>query len=182
MRILCYGDSNTFGYDPRSFFGGRYPRVWTDLLAEKTGCEVLNLGQNGREIPRRERDIAYAAEVIRESRADLLIVMLGSNDLLLGADAAEAARRMEGFLGSVGMEMKDILLVSPPHMQYGEWVTEEKILQESRKLAREYRALADRLGLGFADAEEWQMPVAYDGVHLSEAAQGIFAERVSKRI
>ena len=32
-RVLCFGDSNTYGYDPRSFFGGRYPGRWTDLLA-----------------------------------------------------------------------------------------------------------------------------------------------------
>ena len=23
MRMLCYGDSNTYGYDPRGFFGDR---------------------------------------------------------------------------------------------------------------------------------------------------------------
>ena len=33
-RILCYGDSNTYGYDPRSYLGGRYPASvrWTALL------------------------------------------------------------------------------------------------------------------------------------------------------
>ena len=25
MTLLCYGDSNTYGFDPRSYFGGRYP-------------------------------------------------------------------------------------------------------------------------------------------------------------
>ena len=24
MKILCFGDSNTYGYDPRGYFGGRY--------------------------------------------------------------------------------------------------------------------------------------------------------------
>ena len=24
-RILCFGDSNTYGYDPRSCFGPQYP-------------------------------------------------------------------------------------------------------------------------------------------------------------
>ena len=24
MTLLCYGDSNTYGFDPRSYFGGRY--------------------------------------------------------------------------------------------------------------------------------------------------------------
>lgn len=25
MKVICYGDSNTYGYDPRSYIGGRYP-------------------------------------------------------------------------------------------------------------------------------------------------------------
>ena len=33
--ILCYGDSNTYGYDPQSPLGGRYPPQvrWPDQLA-----------------------------------------------------------------------------------------------------------------------------------------------------
>ena len=44
MKVICYGDSNTYGYDPRSYIGGRYPAGdrWVDLLAEKTGWEVEN--------------------------------------------------------------------------------------------------------------------------------------------
>ena len=41
MRLICFGDSNTYGYDPRSFFGGRYPGRWTDLLAENTCVSPL---------------------------------------------------------------------------------------------------------------------------------------------
>ena len=26
-RIVCYGDSNTYGYNPRSYLGGRYPEA-----------------------------------------------------------------------------------------------------------------------------------------------------------
>ena len=50
MRLLCFGDSNTYGYDPRSYAGDRYPPEsrWTDLLAESSGWEVVNMGLNGR--------------------------------------------------------------------------------------------------------------------------------------
>ena len=36
MKILCYGDSNTYGYDPCSFIGSRYPAEhrWVDRLAQ----------------------------------------------------------------------------------------------------------------------------------------------------
>ena len=55
-RILCWGDSNTYGYAPQSPLGGRYPPQvrWTDQLAAlRPGREVWNWGENGREIPRR---------------------------------------------------------------------------------------------------------------------------------
>ena len=53
MTVLCYGDSNTYGFDPRSWLGERYPADvrWTGLLARKTGGTILEEGQNGREIP-----------------------------------------------------------------------------------------------------------------------------------
>ena len=41
MRILCYGDSDTYGHDPRSPLGKPYPPDvrWTDRLARATGWE-----------------------------------------------------------------------------------------------------------------------------------------------
>ena len=47
--IICYGDSNTNGYDPRSFMGDRYGKDirWTGVLAEKTDWSIRNHGMNG---------------------------------------------------------------------------------------------------------------------------------------
>ena len=35
--LLCYGDSNTYGFDPRGFVDDRYEEDdrWCDLLAKK---------------------------------------------------------------------------------------------------------------------------------------------------
>ena len=97
MRILCFGDSNTFGYDPRGFFGDRYGTEdrWLDLLAKQTGHECINAGANGREILRNP----YALRLLTEhAPLDIFLVMLGTNDLLQGTSAKEAATRMEAFL------------------------------------------------------------------------------------
>ena len=54
--IFCYGDSNTYGYDPQSPLGGRYPPQvrWPDQLALlQPDRQIVNFGENGREIPRR---------------------------------------------------------------------------------------------------------------------------------
>lgn len=108
MKILCYGDSNTYGYDPRSFIGDRYPADarWVELLAKETGWEIINRGLNGREIP--EQDIPLPNDL------DLLIVMLGTNDLLQGADAKTAAERMEASLRRLSFAPEKILLFALP--------------------------------------------------------------------
>ena len=48
MKVCCFGDSNTYGYDPRGCFGGRYSQKsrWVDLVAAGTGWTVCNLGEN----------------------------------------------------------------------------------------------------------------------------------------
>lgn len=52
MNIIRFGDSNTYGYDPRGDFGWRYDADsrWVDILAAESGWTVYNMGQNGREI------------------------------------------------------------------------------------------------------------------------------------
>ena len=38
---VFYGDSNTYGYDPRSMMGDRYPQDvrWTGILQKETGWD-----------------------------------------------------------------------------------------------------------------------------------------------
>ena len=51
--LFCLGDSNTYGYDPRSFFGDRYDRNdrWTGILDTMSEWNIFNAGANGRSIP-----------------------------------------------------------------------------------------------------------------------------------
>ena len=166
MRIRCYGDSNTWGFDPRSYFGGRYPAEsrWVDLLARELGCECLNLGENGRRIPLREAP--------PDPGGGLLIVQLGVNDLLSGLDAGEAARRMEAFLAR-GSGLR--LLVSPPPLSPGSWVASAGLIEASRALGPLYGRAAARCGILFAGSEAWGVETAFDGVHFSEEGHRRFA-------
>ena len=52
--ILCYGDSNTYGYDPQSPLGGRYPPQvrWPDQLAAlQPDRQIVNLGRTAGRFP-----------------------------------------------------------------------------------------------------------------------------------
>lgn len=171
MRILCFGDSNTYGYDPRGFFGGRYAAEdrWVDLLAQKTGHTVINAGASGREIPTASR-----ARMLPE--ADWLLVMLGTNDLLQGASAAEGTARMEAFLAAQLHCFRKILLVCPPPMKRGAWVPDDELVDRSVRLAEEYQLLAEKLNISFADTRGWNIDLTFDGVHFTEKGHHSFAE------
>ena len=176
MKILCIGDSNTYGYDPRSYFGSRYPAEvrWTDRLE---GHDVINCGLNGMTVP---RDHGRSAERIRSSAPDLVTVMLGTNDLLSGLSAAEITGRMEAFLDSLSAAGRPLMLISPPVLQHGEWVTDDCYVKESRKLGGMYRGLADRKRCLFADAGEWDIETAFDGVHFSPEGHAVFAQKLNE--
>lgn len=174
MNVVCFGDSNTYGCDPRSILGGRYRDCWTDIVAAKTGWKVRNMGVNGREIPRTAPGIP--------SGTDLLIVMLGSNDLLQGSGPEEAAGKLERFLSGLSQPRDRVLLIAPPPMSRGAWVPDQQLIENSREYARRCRSLAGRLGIGFADAGDWNIPMAYDGVHFTEEGHRAFADGLLKTL
>ena len=181
MQILCFGDSNTFGYDPRGFFGDRYDAKdrWVDLLAAVTGHTIVNAGANGMEIPRSCNPLRIFDTY---ANADMFIIMLGTNDLLQGSSANEAAQRMEAFLRRLLPYRKAILLVSPPPMQRGVWVPSDALVTESCCLANEYEKVAKKLGVAFADTSGWKIPLAFDGVHFTEEGHHTFAQHLLQYI
>lgn len=175
-KILCIGDSNTYGYDPRSYFGDRYPEGvrWASCLSD---CDIINRGLNGMKIPLRyERYIG----LIRLENPDLVTVMLGTNDILSGVSAEQTSERMDDFISHIRGESKSVLLIAPPHLQLGEWVQSEDYLDESCELAELYREVANENGCMFADAGEWDIELTFDGVHFSEEGHKRFAQKLNE--
>ena len=156
-KVICFADSSTWGYDPRSRLGGRCApgSCWVDILAAETGWVLGNWGANGRELPDAAPDIP--------ADTDLLIVMLGTNDLLQGRRPKATAERMERFLTSLELARGKIPLFALPSRSPGEWVPGQMLIAASRTFAGCCRTLAGR----------WNVSPAYDGVPLRGAgAQG----------
>ena len=123
--------------------------------------------ENGREIP------PAAPNLLTDT--DLLIVMLGTNDLLQGRSPEQAAERLEQFLSGVSLGRNKMLLIAPPPVTLGAWVPSAKLVDDSRTFARLCQILAERMGIRFADAGKWNIPLAYDGVHFTEQGHKAFA-------
>ena len=169
MRVVCFGDSNTHGYDPRSCLDGRYDgdSRWVDILAAQTGWTVDNWGENGREIPQ--------TPPVFPKDTGFLILMLGTNDLLQGRSPQQAAEKLEGFLTGLPFAKEQVLLIAPPPLALGEWVRDRRMLEDSREFCRLCGELAARRGIAFADAGKWGISLAYDGVHFTAQGHRAFA-------
>ena len=178
--LLCFGDSNTWGYDPRSYFGEQYPETvrWTGLLAQR-GWQVENWGHNGLAIPRNPKWVLDLLDKTPPPR--YMAIMLGGNDLLQspGLTAEGVAERMEGLLSALlphpALKDTTVLLIAPPPVKWGDWVTEERLLTESGRLGDCYRQLAQKTGIPFGDAGSWNVELTYDGVHFSEGGHAAFS-------
>ncbi len=192
-RILCFGDSNTYGYAPHIVPEGRYPAHirWTGRLDQTPGWDVLNHGENGREIPHGPWKLRRMEDLLTRCGAlDVMLVMLGGNDLLQGPGrtAEDVTARMQHFLAwtldhlAASGQKPKLLLLAPPPMQPGTWVTEPHLLGESARLAACYRALAQQWDIGFADTGGWGVALTFDGVHFSEDGHQSFARQAALAI
>lgn len=200
-KVFFYGDSNTYGYDPAFYTGGRYPRRsrWTTLLAERLEgtWEVAADGMPGRMIPRAGRGADMVLDSWRaEMPVDLFAVMLGTNDLLSmrTPDASAVTAKMENLIhGAQESLAAKILLIAPPQIRFtdpsctqpfvqGTQTYARQCLEQSTVLAQYYKDIAARCGVFYADASSWDLALAFDGVHLSLEANAVFARELEKVI
>ena len=86
---------------------------------------------------------------------------------------------MEQFCNQITPEKTKILLIGPPILQLGEWVPNRKLVEASVTLNKTYEALSERLCLDFIDAGQWNIPLAFDGVHFTEEGHRKFAEALA---
>ena len=72
----------------------------------------------------------------------------------------------------------ELCLLVPPMMKRGSWVSDDRIVKESRKIGELYGALAEQLDIKCINCGKWELPLLYDGVHLSEEGHAEFAEKL----
>ena len=123
--VICYGDSNTYGFDPRMGCPERLPRRvrWTGRLDALPGPRIINEGMNGREIPHTAAAFSYLDRILeRNAGADILFIMLGTNDLFGFANvtAGKIALRLQTMMDSVPLlgtytgQGRRLIIAAPP--------------------------------------------------------------------
>ena len=183
--VLCFGDSNTWGYDPAT--KDRFPRDvrWTGILAGQLGptYQVIEEGLNGRttvwndpiEGYKNGRD--YLIPCLETHRPiDLVILMLGTNDLKMrfsvsAFDIANSAGVLVDIIqksvaGPDGAAPAVLLVAPPPVAKLSEFAEMFEGSQEkSLKFVAHYRRVAEERGCAFLDAGAVIRSSDLDGIH-----------------
>lgn len=210
-RILCYGDSNTWGYDVettnRMGVSARFPEDvrWTGVMQQLLGPEyrVLEEGLNGRTTVFDEPGAcdkngnAFLEVAIRTcSPFDLIILMLGTNDLkeVYHASSHVIMRGMERMirtcrdvLAYTSSSQAKIMIAAPLNVQpAGEGAFMYDFTPNSNRKGEEvrgkYRDLAQRLGCAFFDVNDFVRACPIDGVHLDAASHRVLGETMTAAV
>ena len=205
-NILCFGDSNTWGYTPGTAVRYDLSQRWTGVLQTELGADyrVLEDGLNARTSvyedpwsPWRLGVDALPVALVAQKPLDLLILMMGTNDLKF-TDAYGAAKGAERLIDMAQMVQDrresslvfpnglKVLLVSPieldPVVEKDPYGTLRNGVAESRKFAQYYRHVAEAKGVAFFDAATVAKPSKIDGVHMEPESHRALALPLAEQV
>ena len=179
MKIVCYGDSNTYGYTPE---GLRYDNRFSVLLKRYFNgkLDVFEEGYIGRTSAYMEKDIKRCgildvdSILLKYETIDFLIIMLGTNDYKI-----KNARTLDDLKNNMDLLLdkinklnicKKILIISPILLDKNIAKLDLDFDDLSYELSKEsnkvYKELANKYNTLFLDAKDIAYPGA-DGEHFT---------------
>lgn len=183
--IVCFGDSNTWGYVPGSV-AERYPRGvrWPGRLAAALGddFEVIAEGLSGRtatvEPPDAEgrNGLPYLLPCLHtHAPVDLVVIYLGTNDVDFVVDervagcVARLVRVARASEAGPGFAAPEVLVVCPPPF-------------EGHGLGASYAEVCTALGCELLDLDGVAAYTDFDPIHLDDAGHAAVAAAVEERV
>ena len=207
-NILCFGDSNTFGSDPRG--GPRYDRHtrWPGVLRDTlgTGFWVIEEGCGGRTTVHEDpieslnsgskNGVAYLPACLHSHQPlDLVIILLGTNDLKprFAVEADDIARGVGALVDAVRAsttgrdgQAPAVLMIAPPPTASLDGLDFASMFAgahaKSQRLAACCAAEAAARGVGFMDAGSVIASSPADGIHWDVDAHAALGEAVAERV
>ena len=195
-KVLCFGDSNTFGFNPID--GSRYDKNirWTGIL--QTFCEdnfkIIEAGCNNR--------TAFSDNLagmmftgykilpeILNSDLDFVVLAIGINDLQFQyqvtlADIETGISKLIEIVQNKIQNAK-IILVVPTRLTIDvlkspifSTLFDQSSIDKSKNLSKIYSKVAQKYNCKFLDLNEFVVPSKIDGLHFEPKAH----EKIAKKI
>ena len=205
-RILCYGDSNTWGYATVPRPDGRYGDAerWPNIMGVALGAnwQVVEEGLNGRTTVHPDPvegmwldgSSTFTPIVRSHMPLDVVAIMLGTNDLKarfglgpfdiaggVGVLLGQLARAGAGRNGGVP---KALVICPPPILSsyggfefFGEMFAGGR--EKSLRLPKFYAGVAKEAGAAYFDAGTVITTSPYDGIHFDPGMQAKLGKAVA---
>jgi lysophospholipase L1-like esterase len=184
-RILCFGDSNTWGYDPATEDRFDDDTRWTGVLQAALGADftVIEEGLNGRTtvwndpIEGYKNGHDYLVPCLETHRPlDLVVLMLGTNDLKrrFSLSAYDISQGVAVLLRAISYSKAGrdgqpprVLLMAPPPVAKLSHFAEMFEGSESKSLllGKHYRTVAAEYNVAFLDTATVIRSSDIDGIH-----------------
>jgi len=204
-RILCFGDSYTWGYIPgtnheRFSEDIRYPKVLQSLLGD--AYEVIEEGLNSRTLISDDKRAGKEGRnghdylipcLDSHDPLDLVVIMLGTNELkdIYKNTPETIAELLEEYFVKIILSRKSqfqdkypqLIIVSLPVVDETTYYAAARYLggaEKSKKLSPLYQEIARRNNCGFVDGS--RLKVGVDGVHLVAESQIELAKLIQQEI
>ena len=197
--IVCFGDSNTWGYSPVDSARYVFEKRWTTILQKELGTDyfVIPEGLNGRTtafedpVEKNKNGFRHLQTVLEVHKPlDLIIIMLGTNDLkdrfnLCAEEIAKSAGNLIDYTlrNGTGINNKPplILFIAPPI------VVESSVfsyafrtsVEKSLGFSKFYQEQAEEFNIPFLDASDIVKSSPLDGIHWEEEEHEKFAKVVA---
>ena len=204
--VLCFGDSNTWGYNPVNGERHNYSKRWTTVLQNELGSEYLVIpeGLNGRTTvwddpiegytEGHKNGRIYLPPCLQSHKPlDMVVIMLGTNDLKkrFSLPAADIAAGVGALVDIVhksecgpGNSAPDVLVLIPPEVRKLSGFAE--MFEESREKSLLFPSVYSRM------AKEKNIPVldigtrvrfsGADGIHFEENQLAVLGRLVAQKI
>ncbi len=204
-RILCFGDSNTWGYIPSTKYlrfseEERFPKVLQTLLG--SNFEIIEEGLNSRTLvsedtrPNKQgrNGSSYLIPCLdSHDPLDIVILMLGTNELkhVFRNSAQEIGNLLEEHFVKIILGRKSqsedkypqLIIISPPKINEQTKYAQERYIggeEKSKELRDIYSKIAKKNNCSFLDASN--LEVGTDGVHMIKESHMKLAEILAEKI
>ena len=204
MRILCIGDSNTWGYNPKT--GWRIANRWTKVLgAMCPEHDIIEEGLNGRTVdsvdstfPERRVLSNLKAILLSHKPVYMVVIMLGTNEFktIFPSTAEYVGKGIEECIEMIldknmwdRFPVPKLLVVSPVTIRRELKVNgdvfggfDEKSVDESEKLAGVLRKICEKYEVDFMNAAEYAEASLIDNIHMDEENHVKLGETMAERV
>lgn len=200
-NILCYGDSNTFGFNPAD--GSRYKKSqrWSGILSEILGAQyrVFEEGCNNRTMyfkntaGLKQSGCEYFCECLKKyDSIDFVVLGLGINDtqFFYNADETTFQKGLMSLISDTRNSFNEakILVLAPSIIKkdilnsFFAQMFDETSIEKSKIICNIYKKIAEKQNCLFLDLNQIAQTSDTDGLHYGVEAHKKIAAAVAQII